>query len=46
MSIAMGGKWSAGSSRYKYEGAAGMSMEAGMTCDDESPGGEGGHSTG
>ena len=34
MSIAMGGKRSAGSSRYKYEGASGIWVEAGMTCDD------------
>ena len=34
MSIAMGGKWSAGSSRYMYEGTAGIWVEAGMTGDD------------
>ena len=35
MSIAMGGKWSAGSSRYMYEGAAGIWVEADMTGDDD-----------
>ena len=34
MSIAMGENWSAGSSRYRYEGADGIWLEAGMTCDD------------
>ena len=34
MSTAMGGSWSAGSSRYMYEGAASISVEVGMTGDD------------